>query len=301
MMPIAEKEKSESTCWACACWTVILAFITFITFLTGCAYCANIIVGPGESIQEAIDKASSGDVIEVMGGIYRENIEVKKRLVLRGRNMPAVQAQSAGSTINVSADGCIVEGFEVSNSSGWKQAGIRVTSDNNIINGNIVRDNELGIYLDSSNGNTLTSNDARTGGIGIFLMYSSNSTINGNSASCNGKRKVKDIAGIWLLDSCNNNLIYGNNLDMSGPLKFGILITESEGNSVIGNTAIGSGWISGFGIALLESEHNTIKNNTAVSNGIFGQGIRLMFSSKNTISNNDLSCYGPMGQAMAIL
>ena len=265
------------------------------------AHADTIVVDPGESIQNAIEKAAPGDIIEVKEGIYRENLEVNKKLTLRGVDDPQLQAVSGGSTINVSADGCLIEGFEVSNSSDWLQAGMRVTSDNNIIRNNVVKDNEIGIFLNESNGNTLTNLDARTGGIGILLMRSSNNTIKDSFASCKGKYSSSDIAGIWLLDSCNDNLISGNDLYMSGLLKLGILVTESSGNRITGNNATGSGWISGFGIGLLESNHNEIKDNTVQSNGIFGQGIRLMSSRGNTISDNEASCYGPMGQTIAIL
>ena len=282
---------------------VMIGFLCLVMIIScaNFAHADTIIVDSGESIQKVIEKAASGDIIEVKEGIYRENLEVNKKLTLRGIDDPQLQAVSEGSTINVSADGCLIEGFEVSNSSGWLQAGIRVTSDNNIIRKNVVKDNEIGIFLNESNGNVLTNLDARTGGTGILLMRSSNNTIKDSFASCNGKYSSSDIAGIWLLGSCNNNLISGNDLFMSGPIKSGILLTESSGNWIIGNNATGSGWISGFGIGLLESHHNEIKNNTVQSNGVFGQGIRLMSSRGNTISDNEASCYGPMAQSIAIL
>ncbi len=56
---------------------------------------------PGDysGIQEAIDAASPGDLIVVDGGIYRENVNVTKRLTLRGLKMPVVDAGENGSAI----------------------------------------------------------------------------------------------------------------------------------------------------------------------------------------------------------
>jgi parallel beta-helix repeat protein len=258
-------------------------------------------VDDGESIQAAIDKASPGDVIEVKGGVYPGSLEINKRLVLRGMGMPAVQAKDSTSAINLSADGCVVEGFEVLNASGWRQAGIRVSSDDNIIRKNTVRSNSIGIFLEGSSRNRISENDARNGGTGILLMLSSNNTIEGNKASSRGKADFGLSSGIYLLDSCNHNTVRGNTVDTGGLLNMGILIIESEDNSVTDNMISGTGWLSGVGIGLLESENCIIKNNTAASNGILGQGIRLMSSSENSLSDNNVSCYGPMGQAFAIL
>ncbi len=275
--------------------------LTALMLFVGLVQAAIVQVNPGESIQNAIDKAKPEDNIVVAAGTYTENIEVNKKLTLSGINWPVVQAQHSGSAINVSADGCVIKGLNAANSSGWHQAGIRITSDNNAIYNNVVKSNKIGIVLDETSGNMISGNDARNGGIGILLMDSGNNTIEDNEASSLGKADFGMSSGIYLLGSCNYNTVHGNIIDTSGIINYGILITQSEGNNVTDNEITGSGWISGVGIGLLECNGSLIKNNKVVSDGIFGQGIRLMSAHKNTISENDVSCSGPMGQAILIL
>jgi len=56
------------------------------------------------SIQGAIDFSTAGDTIEVHTGTYYENVNVNKRLILRGIGMPVVDARGSGSAIMLAAD-----------------------------------------------------------------------------------------------------------------------------------------------------------------------------------------------------
>jgi len=82
-------------------------------------------IGPGQSIQDAVDAASAGDLIEVDSGYYCENINITVPMILRGRGSPVVDAGRKGSAITLSASGIAVEGFTAINSS-QDPAGINV-------------------------------------------------------------------------------------------------------------------------------------------------------------------------------
>lgn len=147
----------------------------------------TIIVGPLGSeadyskIQEAIDVANCGDTIQVLSGIYQENVFVDKALVLKGEDdgsgMPVVDACDSGCPMTLSADGTVIEGFELINSgSSWMHAGILVESNNNTITKNSIHDNSIyGLVINNANNNIITNNKIynNTVGVGIF---SSNET-----------------------------------------------------------------------------------------------------------------------------
>jgi parallel beta-helix repeat protein len=120
-------------------------------------------VSDGESIQSAIDNASTDDTIIVNSGLYKENINITKKLILRGNDtgsgLPVVDAMQNGDAIYLNADGIILEGFIAINATNaTPYSGIRVTSNNTIIRNNIAYSNRLGIKVGPVVNNTLYNN-----------------------------------------------------------------------------------------------------------------------------------------------
>lgn len=173
-----------------------LVLIVMLIFTTSQAAVISVPAGYA-SIQDAIDAAQDGDVIEVQSGIYYENVDVYRPLTLRGVGMPTVDAGWKGSAIMLSADGVTLEGFNATNSS---DAGIEIISDYNIIKGNSAYGNYHGISSDKSSNNNLEGNNVSCNDYGIGLFISNNNTIKGNEATYN----YRD--GILLQWSDNNNL-----------------------------------------------------------------------------------------------
>jgi len=149
-----------------ACLILILIPILVL----GYANASKITVGPQDAdysqIQQAIDNSSQGDIIEVQSGVYRENVHVYKTLTLQGidsgKGLPVVDAGGSGSVISITSNGTIVKGFNITGSGGCGcgNAGIKVDSSNNIVQGNIIYKNKYGIYIPSGNeNNTFLSND----------------------------------------------------------------------------------------------------------------------------------------------
>jgi parallel beta-helix repeat protein len=208
-------------------------------------------------IQDAINKATDGDTILVHFGVYYENVVVNKSVTLIGTGQPVVDASGTGSAITLTADGITLEGFTATNSgSSWqdKDAGIKVISNNNIITGNNVNNNDWGgISLDDSNNNSITGNNA-----------------------CNN-----DWGGISLDDSCNNNNITSNNVCSNG---FGISLDDSCNNKITGNNASNN---NQEGIFLYDSSNNNKITGNNASNNNYG-GIHLSYSSNNTLTGNNV-------------
>ena len=114
-------------------------------------------------IQDAINNASDGDTIIVYSGIYNENVVVDKSVTLRGVGQPVVDAGGEGDAIRLTAYGITLVGFNATNSgSSCSYAGIKVTSNDNIITGNnVINNNEEDIRLWSSSNNKIYFNNFR--------------------------------------------------------------------------------------------------------------------------------------------
>jgi len=95
-------------------------------------------VGPGESIQTAVDLAGAGDTVKVKG-MHRENVAVAVAgLTLRGEGA-TIDGQYLGACVSVTADDVTVEGFKLINgSSGLNGVGHRLRFlDNTIRNAKV--------------------------------------------------------------------------------------------------------------------------------------------------------------------
>ena len=194
-----------------------------------------IIVNPEDSIQDAIHGSSPGDIIEVHGGVHRENINVSKRVAIRGIDegdgLPVVDAHRNGSAIIVSADGVQIEKLIVENSSDG-DAGVKITSNDSIINNIIVRNNEhYGIELIKSNNNDIFGNNLSDNENGIHLASSNNNSLLKNYIIGRGYG-----SGIELANSENNSLI-GNNLSGNSD---GIRLSSSGSNRLRMNLMSGN-------------------------------------------------------------
>jgi Nitrous oxidase accessory protein len=133
--------------------------------------------------------------------------------------MPIIDARQKGSPIKLSADGVVVEGFHVTNSSGkgvfsgsYVDAGIMVNSEGNTIRGNVATNNSYGIIVASSN-NSLESNNASGNRGGILLSSIGPSDITGGNV-LDGNVADDNIVGIIIsFSGCNilrNNSMSGN-------------------------------------------------------------------------------------------
>ena len=210
------------------------------------------------TIQAAIDDASPGDEIHVNSGTYYENVIVNKQLTLRGvdtgAGMPVVNAGGSGHVIILSTDGITLEGFTVTNSGYWPAAGIYVSIENNVIRGNIVSFNSVGIFLDNTIDNTIESNNViNNNDIGIRLLYSDINTVRNNEVSYN-------LDGISL-ESSGYNSILSNAVSYS---LGGISLYSSYSNTITDNNVDNNY----CGIYLGPSWENMINFNNLIENEI---------------------------------
>src|SRR5215208_6748836 len=151
----------------------------------GSAAAESSVVGPGESIQKAINAAGPGDTIAVLGGVHRESVKVKKDGVsLRG--VDAVLKPPAKSTSSPSCGG--VSGF-------------CVQADDVSISGFTVRDfPDFGIgAFGAQNARFVANSTFNNGEYGITAFSSTGTRIVSNHTS------GSDLAGIYVGDSPHAN------------------------------------------------------------------------------------------------
>jgi len=150
-------------------------------------------------------------------------------------------------------------------------------SSNNIIHGNNITDNNIGVELNTfSKFNSIYGNNmTRNFNSGISLQGASNNTISSNSFRNSG-------AGIVLSEGSDNNTISGNTIMDNN---WGISVESSTHNTISGNT-LNNNSLYGFNIAGY-SNFNSISENDVIDSD---EGIRLYeFTAYNTISENNIS------------
>ena len=263
----------------------------------------------GAPIQDAVNNASSGDIICVAAGYYTENVEIATaHLTLAGEGVDVVTVTAVDSgdqVFEVTDDHVNISGFSVTGAT--ENIGIYLNGvDHCNISDNTASGNSDGIYLDYSSNNTLLNNIASNNDYGIELYDSSNNTLTGNTANsnyCDGiylefssnnifrDNTVSNNEGDGIyIDSSSNNIFRDNTV--SNNEGEGITLYDSSNNTLTGNTASNNGF---DGISLYYSSNNTLTGNTANSN--YYDGVYLEFSSNNifldnTVSNNDDDYYG---------
>ncbi len=140
-------------------------------------------VSPGMSIQEVIDKAGSGDKIQVLVGDYHESIMIdKKNLTLIGLSYEGARpilngtrdAETLDVAVGIAADGVTVEGFVIQD---YGEAGVVADAVNNITLTDLIIANSgvAGVMVDDADGVTLQRvivSDMT--GVGAYIMESTN-------------------------------------------------------------------------------------------------------------------------------
>jgi len=137
---------------------VIVLFLAFLvlTFSSGIGTAAEIVVQPGQSIQDALNSSVSGDEIVISPGNYTENLRITTGdIIIRSQSGnpgdTIVNANNpAEDVFYVQANNVIITGLSI-NGAGNDRAGIYLISSNNCtIENNVFSNDALGIYLKNS-------------------------------------------------------------------------------------------------------------------------------------------------------
>jgi parallel beta-helix repeat protein len=182
----------------------------------------TITVGPGgaptydfEYITNAISNANENDTIEVYGGVYNENIDIDKALMMTGvagsGSTTIISRRSNDNTIDITASYVNISGFSIKNLGGSYACISFDTVSNCKITDNLIKKGGNGLYLIRSNSITIKDNTIENNNIGIYFSDSDTSIIQRNYIQNNNAN------GIFLVSTSTGNTIYhnhfSNNLD----------------------------------------------------------------------------------------
>lgn len=240
----------------------------------------NIYVHPGDSIQQAIDNSSSGEIIAVYPGLYKENLVVDKSLGIMSKPGKSTEtiieaADPEKDIFHITADNVTIRGFNIT---GTNRVGIYYTGSDGIIEGNKLLFNGYGIYLRKAENITVENNNASKNGRGIYLKDSSINILKNNEVSYNWIYGEEHRNGI-LLQNSNNNKLTGNNVSRNWD---GIRLKNSSNNELNKNAVIDNY----FCISLENSNNNKLFGNTVKSTG-YSYEITLAKSNNNILKGNN--------------
>ena len=249
------------------------------TLSSGVGTAFEIIVQPGESIQDAVNKTVSGDEIIVSPGNYTENIRIMTSdLIIRSASgNPGDTIITANNqdkdVFYVEANNVTITGFSI-NGAGTDRAGVYlIRSSNCTIENNGLTNDTLGVYLKNSTYNLVLNNTAVEGKRGINIERSNYNRASGNTVS-------NQRFGIYLLGS-EGNMLSDNTVSMSAD--HGIVLENSSNyNNLTGNIASSN---RAYGIYLTDSSNNKLNSNEASGNN---RGVYLTTANGNTLSNNNV-------------
>ena len=224
--------------------TVHILFTLLVLSISGCISPlsnSNTITvaldGSGDytSIQEAIDSAPENATITVKEGTYQEHVYINKSIILQGVNAQTtiIDGNQTEDTIYIDAGGrATITGFTIRNSgsdynSPTHDAGVEITTNNNIIDDNIIEYNYIGIYSREALNNTISNNTIHSNDqYGIYMYTNSNGFIlrknvfenNNYALRIKGSREniivenafQQNSQGLYFCCGATNNFVYLN-------------------------------------------------------------------------------------------
>jgi parallel beta-helix repeat protein len=180
-----------------------------------------------------------------------------------------------------------------------------ILSDDNVISGNKMEDNDLSVLIHRSLRTKIEGNNITNSIVGIWVNLSSNHATILKNYIRNSRNCIR-VAG------SSDNSIVGNDIAnpscaSCGPGSTGIWLYISSGNTISGNTisqttsalylyrSSGTIWYNVmtnnyYGLVLLQSNNNNVYDNTITSNN--NCGIYLSGSNGNTIHRNNITNNG---------
>jgi nitrous oxidase accessory protein len=246
------------------------------------AHAATLSVQPGQSLQQTIDAAQGGDVIEIERGFYTGNFRVDKPLTLRGIGRPTLSGAQHGDTVRVTATDVVIEGLIVRDSGDSlkdQNAGIYIYpgAHRAVVRHCDLTYNLFGLWIEKANDVLIEANlitgkreyNSSQRGNGVQLYNTTGARIIGNNISF-----VRDALYV---DVSHQAVFRGNKLHHS---RYGSHYMNSYHNLWEDNDS----YYNRGGLALMEVRDQVVRNNRAWGNS--DHGIMLRTLQDSVIENN---------------
>ncbi|MBI3283576.1 MAG: nitrous oxide reductase family maturation protein NosD [Burkholderiales bacterium] len=243
---------------------------------------ATVRVRPGDSLQQEINKAQAGDVLEIERGLYQGNFVISKPLTLRGIGRPTLSGDFHGDTLRIKATDVLIEGLIVRDSGDSlleQNAGVTIWpgSHRAVVRRCDLSYNLFGLWIEKSNDVTVEANlitgkrdyNSSQRGNGVQLYNTDGARILANNISF-----VRDALYV---DVSHHAIFKGNKLHHS---RYGTHYMNSYYNSWEDNDS----YYNRGGLALMEVRNNIVRNNRSWGNS--DHGIMLRTLQDSVIENN---------------
>lgn len=235
-------------------------------------------------IAPAIAAASDGDEIRIIGGVYREDLVLQKRLSLIGEGRPVLFGTGNGTVIDVAADRCVIRGLVIdgtgAGASNEMDAAIRLSSSHNVVSGNVMRRVFYGVVIAGGSDNVVDRNEIEgllnlpfgRRGDGVYVYRAPRNQIAGN-------RIVGQRDAIYL-QYANEAWVEANVVEQS---RYGLHDMFSDDTIVRGNTFRASL----VGANIMNSRRLTLEGNHFAHNrGVAAVGLSMKDCDASLVSGN---------------
>lgn len=239
-----------------------------------------LVVRPGASIQDTVNKATEGATILVEKGQYNGNLKIDKAIHLKGEKGTVIAGDGEGHVIEIKAPNVTIENFIIEKS-GRKDtdAGIWVESSNNFIKNNVLKEIQYGIYIQKGRQNRIENNEITgydghfsTKGNGVHLFYAEDTELINNVI-----QQVQD--GVYF-DFAVNSTLQGNHVE---GCRYGYHIMYAKQGLLLDNVSTKNV----TGLMIMDAKNFTITGNTITENLDYrGHGILIFDSDKIELTNN---------------
>jgi nitrous oxide reductase family maturation protein NosD len=263
-----------------------------------------------ENLQAMIDSLEEGAVLKLEDKTYEGNIVINKRLTIIGSEKTVIKGDGTGNVISIKAPNVTLKKLTVTNSSmnrnsSEEYAGIKIHSNENVVEHIKITDSFHGIYLSQAHDNKITNvtiegmgkGEIAAQGNGIHVYYANNNLLTDNT--------IEDTRDGMFFDYANKNESYQNKISNT---RYGLHYMYSDENIFKNNTfTMNTGGAAvmnsnhlllednhfivnygnqSFGLLLLQANDNQIKNNTFYMNQ---RGIYIDQATRNSIQGNKIS------------